>query len=155
VIPEPEFVTAREKRLVALSREFTMDTRSNIPALWEDFWSREWAFSGNEEQASFGVSYGFSPDGRFSYAAGRHVAPIPDQLPDGACLVTLAAGRYAVFHQRGPIAEIPALFDAIFQDWLPASGETQRDSAVFERYPYEDSASPATMAYEIWVPLAG
>ena len=152
---EPEFVTAEEKHLVALSREFTMDTRTEIPAMWHDFWSREWQLEGTEEPAAYGVSYSMQPDGSFSYAVGRNIVPTPKQLPEEACTVTLSAGRYAVFRNKGPVTEMPALFDAIFSQWLPNSGETQREGAVFERYPYDDNASPESMAYEIWVPMAG
>ena len=155
MLPDPEFLQAAERRLVALSREFTFETRHEIPALWNDFWSRDWPLNGAEEQAAYGVSYSVRADGVFSYAAGLNVDPVPEQLPEGACIVTLSAGRYAVFRNRGPVAEIPALFDAIFSQWLPASGETQREGAVFERYPYEDSASPESMTYEIWVPVVG
>ncbi len=39
---EPEFLEVQEKRLVALSRDYTMYTRNEIPQLWNDFWSRGW-----------------------------------------------------------------------------------------------------------------
>ncbi len=152
---EPEFIEAEEKRLVALSREFTMETRTNIPTMWNDFWSREWQIAGVEEQAAYGVSYNMQPGGGFSYAVGRNFDPTPEQLPEEACIVTLSAGQYAVFRNKGPVTELPTLLDAIFSQWLPSSGETQREGAVFERYPYDDNASPESMAYEIWVPVAG
>lgn len=150
---KPEFIESEEKQLVALSREFTMETRTDIPAMWYDFWSREWQFEGTEEQAAFGVSYKMQADGGFSYAVGRNIAPLPEKLPEDACIVTLSSGRYAVFRNKGPVTELPALFDAIFSQWLPTSGESQREGAVFERYPYDDNASPESMAYEIWVPI--
>ena len=152
---EPEFLEVQEKHLVALSRDYTMQTRKDIPDLWNDFWTREWEFNGNEEPAAYGVSYAVLPDGSFSYAAGRNIDPLPDPLPEGACVVTLSAGRYVVFRGQGAVTEIPQLFDAIFSEWLPGSGEKQREGAVFERYPYDDNASPASMIYEIWVPIAG
>ena len=95
------------------------------------------------------------PNGHFSYAAGLNVEPIPALMPDGTCVVTLSAGRYAVFRKRGPVGEIPQVFDEIFSNWLPNSGEQQREGAVFERYPFEDGSSPEMMSYEIWLPVAG
>ena len=151
---EPELLDAPEKTLVALSREFTFDTRSEIPAMWHDFWGRNWQFDGDEEPAAFGASYNVQPNGQFDYAIGRHITPTPDSLPEGACTVTLSGGRYAVFRNQGPVSELPGYFDAIFSQWLPSSGERQREGAVFERYPYSDDASPENMAYEIWVPIA-
>lgn len=155
MIPEPEFLHAPERQLVALSRDFTVETRNEIPELWNDFWTRGWEFVGDEQQAAYGVSYSVRSDGRFSYAAGRSIDPIPKQLPEGACIVTISGGRYAAFRQRGPIAEIPALFEAILTQWLQTSGEMQREGAVFERYPCDDGAPPESITYEIWVPVAG
>ncbi|WP_169828884.1 GyrI-like domain-containing protein [Marinobacterium jannaschii] len=153
VLPEPEFLEAPERRLVALSKQFTFDTRYEIPALWNDFWSRQWQLPGQEEQACYGVSYSVHPDGRFSYAVGLNIEPMPEDKPEGSCTVTLSAGRYAVFRKRGSAQEIPAMFDEIFTRWLPASGEKQREGAVFERYPYEEGCSPEDMNIEIWLPL--
>lgn len=150
---EPEFLTGEEKCLVALSGRFTPATRTDIPAMWHDFWSQNWQFQGYEEQAAYGVSYDVQPDGTFNYAIGRNIDPVPDSLPDKACTVVLSAGRYAVFRQHGPVTELPTLFDAIFSQWLPESGVFQREGAVFERYPYDDNASPESMKYEIWVPV--
>lgn len=152
---EPEYIEMPEKRLVALSRNFTLDTRNEIPSLWNDFWSREWQLTGEEEQATYGVSYAMQQDGRFSYAVGRNITPTPEQLPEDACIVTLSAGQYAVFRNKSSVTEIPALFDTIFTQWLPNSDKKQREGAVFERYPYDENASPDSMAYEIWLPVEG
>ncbi|MGB0467096.1 MAG: GyrI-like domain-containing protein [Pontibacterium sp.] len=151
---EPEYLEAPERRLVALTREFSFDTRMQIPGLWNDFWSRQWDLPGEQEQAYFGASYSVQPDGRFTYAVGLSINPLPETRPEGTCVVTLSAGRYAVFRKRGPVQEIPALFDAIFSKWLPASGESQREGAVFERYPFDKDSSPESMLYEIWLPVA-
>ena len=153
-LPQPEFLEAPERRLVALSREFTPKTSAEMPGLWDDFWSRGWELPGEVEQACYGVSYSSHQCGHFFYAAALNVEPIPDEMPKDACVVTLSAGRYAVFRERGPLQEIPGTFDAIFATWLPNSGETQREGAVFERYPYNEDGPPETVAYEIWVPIA-
>ena len=150
---EPEFLETQEKGIVSLSREFTLETRKDIPLLWSEFWSREWHLIGGGEQAAYGVSYAMQPDGKFSYAVGLNFDAMPEPLPDGACIVTLLGGRYAVFRNRGSVTEIPSLFDEIFEKWLPGSGEKQREGAVFERYPYDDNASPESMTYEVWVPV--
>ena len=153
MVLEPEFLEMQEKVIVLLSREFTLETRKDIPLLWSEFWSREWHLLGSGEQAAYGVSYSAQLDGNFSYAVGLNFDTKPEPIPDGACTVNLSEGRYAVFRNRGSVKEIPALFEEIFEKWLPASGEKQREGAVFERYPYDDNASPESMAYEIWVPV--
>ena len=153
ILPDPEFITRSEVELVALSREFTMENRSDIPAMWNEFWSRDWSLPGEQEQAAYGVSYNLSPEGKFSYAVGLHFSPTPSDIPADACLVNLSAGNYAVFRNQGPVQELPVMFDTIFSVWLPNSGRQQREGAIFERYPFSDDASPDNMAYEIWVPV--
>jgi len=150
---KPEFLDIHDKSIVSLSREFTLATRNEIPSLWGEFWSREWHLIGDGEQAAYGVSYSTQADGRFSYAVGLNFDELPEPLPDGACIVSISGGRYAVFRNRGPVTDIPSLFDEIFTQWLPSSGEVQRDGALFERYPYDDDASPESMTYEIWIPV--
>lgn len=149
----PEFIDVPARQLLALSRDYTLATRSEIPELWNTFWSAGWPYSSNDG-ACYGACYTAKPDGSFSYAVGIPVSPLPSPLPDGACIVTLSAGRHAVFRNQGPVSELPAFFDAIFSEWLPASGESQRDGAVFERYPLDDNAALDNMRYEIWVPLS-
>lgn len=152
-LPAPSFETAEARQLVALSGEYSMDTRHEIPQLWQHFWQQQWQFDGEEEPACFGASFALQPDGRFTYAVGVHFTPLPEVRPEGTCVVTLSAGRYAVFRLRGPVAEIPAAFDAIFAQWLPNAEVTMREGAVFERYPYEAPDGTDAMAYEIWVPI--
>ena len=153
ILPDPEFITQAEIELVAMSREFTMDTRTDIPAMWNEFWSRDWNLPGEQELAAYGVSYNMKPDGYFSYAVGLHFSPTPSDIPADAGLLKLSAGAYAVFRNQGPVSELPSLFDTIFATWLPNSGRQQREGAIFERYPFSDDASPDNMAYEIWVPV--
>ncbi|GAA6143221.1 GyrI-like domain-containing protein [Hydrogenophaga sp. 5NK40-0174] len=153
-LPDPDFIEMPSRSLVALAREFDMQTRSSIPKLWEEFFKAQWRLPGEVEAASYGVSYAVDPSGRFTYAVGLHVEPTPAELPPGACEVSLSAGSYAVFRCRGAASDIPAVFDAIFHTWLPGSGEKQRQGAVFERYPDEAEATHENMAYEIWVPIA-
>jgi len=67
-------------------------------------------------------------------------------VPGGACSIESAAGTYAVSHNRGPVKGLPAVFDAIFCQWLPASGQRQAEGVVFEACPDDPEA------YEIGMP---
>ena len=66
-----------------------------------------------------------------------------------------SAGAYAVLRMFGPMTELPAHMDWLFCEWLPASGMTQREGAVFERYPPDPRNSQDAMAYELWMPING
>ena len=151
--PEPEFETGAERCIVALAWDYTMETRGEIPALWHELMNREFEVENIVPGAAFGVSYDHRPDGTFRYGVGFESSR-PQKLPDGACLITLAAGTYAVFRKRAPIAELPPLFDHIFQTWLPASDYQKAEGAVFERYPDDPGATMDARVYEIWVPVA-
>ncbi|HOG94076.1 MAG TPA: GyrI-like domain-containing protein, partial [Opitutaceae bacterium] len=59
-----------------------------------------------------------------------------------------------VFLHAGPYDGLSATYDAIFRDWLPASGESLRDQPAFEVYLNTvDHTPPADLRTEIWVPL--
>ena len=107
---------------------------------------------GARPDALYGLSFDAREDGNFRYAVALEV-PEPAAQPDGVRVITSAPGAYAVFRQRTPVAELPARFDAIFAHWLPAAPYTQREGAVFERYPDDDAPEDGKMLYEIWVPV--
>ena len=148
----PELVTAQEKQIVALSRTFTLDTRDQIPALWQTWFESDWHLNEINDQASYGIPYAMQADGTFHYGVGLSVSTTPEEMPEDACIMTLSAGNYLVFRQQGPVRDIPLVFDTLFGEWLPNSDYIMRDSPVFERYPFTDS-TPDSMAYEIWVPV--
>jgi AraC family transcriptional regulator len=157
-LPAPELVEAPARCFVGLSERFTLETRDRIPALYERFFQAQLCPEHGLCGALFGISYNSSPEG-FDYAVAVEVAG-NGTVPDGACRLGTVAGRYAVFRHRGPVMEIPQMFDAIFCEWLPASGFVQAEGPVFECYP-EDPECDATdeagmvMRYEIWVPVKG
>lgn len=56
--------------------------------------------------------------------------PITPPLRD----IRLPANRTAVLHHQGPYATLPAAYDQIFCNWLPASGEEPGDIPAYEIY---------------------
>jgi len=151
--PEPEVGEYPERQIVALARDFDMSTRDQIPQLWNDLWGREFSVENAVEGTAYGASFDFGEGGKFRYGVGFE-STAPANLPDGACVITLTAGTYAVFRKRAPIAELPSLFDHIFQTWLPASPYQPAEGAVFERYPDDPDATETARMFEIWVPVA-
>jgi AraC family transcriptional regulator len=64
---------------------------------------------------------------------------IDGALPDGAALhgltsETIATGRWAVFRHVGAYDTLWKTWQAIYGQWLPASGEVLRQAAPYERY---------------------
>lgn len=149
----PQIVEAPERRVVGLSQEFTVEARHRIPELWMALWRHDFGLPGLDRTRAFGVSCSARPDGSFSYAAGFEM-PDEDVKPRGGCVVHLAGGTYARFAQRVEMKDIPVLFDAAFSQWLPNSGQTQREGAVFEYYPPDPEATETSRLFELWIPIA-
>jgi predicted transcriptional regulator YdeE len=151
----PEIVTASERNVVGTARHYTMDTRGEIGAQWQDFFDKGYDVQGALPGAMFGVSFSSDGKGGFRYAVAVEVetVPAPDEMQDGLCAVTLSAGDYAVLRHFGQISALPGYHDRMFTEWLPASDHVVRAGAVFEVYPEDARNGPAGMAYEIWVPV--
>lgn len=150
---ELEFETCQERQIVGIARDYSMETRGEIPRLWQTFFQTGYEIPNAVSGATYGVSYMANGKGDFRYAVGLEVNPVPEVLPDGTCTVTLSAGDYAVFRQFGPMSELPANFDRLYSEWIPAAGCVPREGAAFERYPEDPRNSPEVMAYEIWAPV--
>ena len=150
--PEPEIGEHPERKIVALAGDFTMETRHEIPALWNRFFSQPFEVDTHVPGAMFGVSYGMDVKGAFSYGVGIE-AENPTKLPDGACVIASSKGTYAVFRNTSPVAELPGFIDHIYCEWMPKSGYTPRDGAMFERYPDSPDNTAENMTYEIWAPI--
>ena len=149
--PEPEIVERPERYVAALVRDYTMDTRHEIPALWGELWQHDFGIEDLDRSTSFGVSFSVTEDG-FRYGAGFEVDS-PDLKPDGGCIVTLAAGTYARFASRIEMSRIPEMFDWVFSTGLPKSGRKQAEGAVFELYPDDPDATETERLFEVWVPV--
>jgi len=112
------------------------------------FLSHGWKIENAVDGVLFGLSFSATPDG-FRYAV--EVDPLGG-VPGGACSIESAAGTYAVSHNRGPVKGLPAVFDAIFCQWLPASGQRQVEGIVFET-PGRSTRQGWRHAHEIWLPV--
>jgi len=142
-----------ERRVVALAGDFTMANRNQIPQLWTTYFQAGAEIEAAVEGAMYGVSFGADGHGNFRYGVGVEVSAEPLSLPDGFCLISLSAGDYAVLRAFGPVTKLPAMFDGLFERWIPENGFVPAPGAVFERYPSSDRNGPEAMEYEIWAPV--
>jgi len=82
--------------------------------------------------------------------------------PEGEALTgdpqrkVIPGGRYAALEFKGTSADIPAAWDALLRDWLPASGMQLDARPFFEHYPVDASYDPKTGAFScnICVPVS-
>lgn len=79
-----------------------------------------------------------------------------DVKPEGEVgIQTITGGRYAVFLHKGSYSRFGETYNAIFSQWLPASGERLRDAPCFEIYLNRDPrrTKPENLRTEICVPI--
>lgn len=154
-MPQPtpaRFEDGRTLHLAGLSNRYDFSRLAELKLLWQRFAPWLGRVPGQHGHDSYGVCHNPDGQGAFDYLAGVEVTGTAT-LPEGFTTLVLAPQHYAVFEHRGSLECIKTTFDAIFTQWLPASGKRQADAAVFERYPagYDPTAPQALM--EIWIPL--
>jgi len=94
----------------------------------------------------------FRPTNEFEKWASVEVADF-DRIPADMETCILSGGLYAVFHYKGPSADIAAFYRNIFEDWLPNSNYTLAErphvEVMGEKYKNNDPESEE----EIWIPV--
>lgn len=78
-----EIVTRREGHVVGVARDFTMGTRHQIPALYNEFFSAGYEIAHVTPGGVYGVSFGTDDTGAFRYGVGYGVEPVPETRPKG------------------------------------------------------------------------
>lgn len=144
-IPVPEIRTIAPITLVGRSGRFTMDSRSRIPALWDETVS-EWrdAMIGGP---TYGVCSDFSDSGEFTYTVA-----FPGTETEGLARLTIPGGTYAIFAHDGHVSTISRTWDAIFVKWAPVAEYDLQNGPEFELYDRDfDPAEPGKVA--VWVPV--
>jgi len=76
------------------------------------------------------------------------------KVGDGAAIVELAGGRYAVYRHRGPYAELEEAYERLFREWFPQSGEEPADAPCYDDYINDPRSTAAfDLLTDICVPL--
>ena len=156
-LPQP---TIREPGplLVAGIREFCgYDENARIPAQWQRFAPNIGTLPDEIPGAAYGIVSSVADDREgFDYMAGVAVRSL-DELPEGLSGVRLPARRYACFAHREHVSAISATCDAIFEQWLPASGEKTADGPLMLIEHYGPGFDPVTGVgdIEVWIPIKG
>lgn len=148
--------TGRPLLLAGVRRQHAFATAADtIPEQWRAFQALL-PLPGQQGAVSYGVVCGSDPEAEvFEYLCGAEVASFAE-LPTGIGRMRVPAQRYAVFTHRGGVADLRDTWEAIWQEWLPRSGEAPANTPDFERYdPARFDAATGTGEIEIWFPIAG
>ena len=140
-------------RVAGLSGRFDAGTVAAIPGLWRRFAPYLDTLAGHAGgTTTYGICSNGGSGGSFDYLCGielQQSAP----LPHGLVEVQVPAGRYAVFVHTGPVTELRDTWQAIFAQWLPASGIPPASGPQFERYSDQFDPRTGTGTVEIWIPV--
>ena len=147
----PRFVDSPELLLAGVSEHYTYESSANIPALWQRFGAWIDAFD-PASGVAYGVVYNADDEGRFDYLAGIAVKDF-SRLTDAEARLRLAPQRYAVFASADHINQIRPVCQAVWRDWLPASGFKAADAPFFEFYPERFDPRTGEGGFEVWLPI--
>lgn len=148
-MPVPEIRTIGPIELAGRSGCFDADSRTRIPALWDETVA-DWSdiMTGGP---TYGVCSDFTDAGAFRYTVA--VPAEKAQGEGGLDRLTIPGGTYAVFAHDGHVSTIARTWDAIFTNWAPVAAYDLREGPEFELYDAEfDPEQPGKVA--VWIPVA-
>ena len=150
-IEPTRFADGRPMLLAGLRREHAFaDAPRSIMAQWSDF-QRLTPIPGHRGTDTYGVMCGAAPErGTFEYMCGVEVDSF-DRLPEGMGRMRVPAQRYAVFPVDGGPGALPAMWDYVFNDWLPRSGFVSAETPDFEVHGERIDPRTGDGEIEIWV----
>ena len=154
---QPEICTIGNKTLIGMSATMSL-SRSTTVQLFQQFMPRReeiqyWANQKVYDLREYPINYfeAFDPARVFTKWAAMEVIEVKS-IPEGMAVYRLKGGTYAVFQYKGPMGD-PAIFQYIFNEWLPYSGY------ALDNRPHFDILGPRSMPQdpnseeEIWIPI--
>lgn len=146
-----------ERKLIGVSVSMTL-SEPKTAALWQHWMPRRQeivkALSNDFISMSlYPADYfdAFHPHLDFEQWAAVEVSDF-QHVPEGMKTFVLPAGRYAVFHYKGPAGDA-SIFQAIFTQWLPASDFVLDHRPHFEVLGEKFHRHRPDSEEEIWIPV--
>jgi AraC family transcriptional regulator len=152
---EPRFENGKAMLIAGLRSRYTWERMNGISAQWQHFAPYIGKIPGQVGSVAYGVI--FSVPGGIDYLSGVEVSS-SSVLPSEFSVISIAAQKYAVFAHRDHVSKLRETIDAVFNQWLPASGhQVPRGEGgapdFFERYSEEFNPQTGMNGIEVWVPI--
>jgi AraC family transcriptional regulator len=152
----PRLQDRRALLVAGLQEPFTPETMNDIPALWKRLPFGK--IPGQLGHMAYGMVFNNDPHAKtFDYFCGVEIATIS---PAHAKFKTnkIPAQKYAIFCHRDHVSKLRDTVSAIFNTWLPASGQmharaTQASADVVEYYGENFDPESGTGDMEVWIPI--
>jgi AraC family transcriptional regulator len=149
----PRLVRGDEIMAVGLAQRHQFGDARGIPVQWQTFMATMYAdIPDKRDSIPISISGGMDDDGNFEYICAAEVTKF-GKTPHGLIEVTLPPQRYAVFAHSRHASEIGATYNAIWNDWLPASGERAANAPCIERHLPTFNTQTGMGGVEIWIPV--
>ena len=151
---EPRFAEGGRMLIAGLRGHFKREEIDRIPAQWQRL-AAMGEIAGRVSRVEYAVVL-MMGDG-CDYVSGYEVSASAE-LPAEFDSIEIPAERYAVFAHEGHVSRMRYTFDAIFNQWLPASGmelvrSIENTPWCVERYGERFNPQTGMGDVEIWVPV--
>ncbi len=151
-LPEPQTIHLGKTQIAGLARHYPFDKVAGIPDQWQSFAPLLGRISTDVKPVTYGVIFNGADDS-FDYLSGVELSP-GREPPANMVQLTLAPQTYLVFEHPGHVATLRETCNAIWSDWLPASGRTAVEAPWFERYGERFDPQTGAGGLQIWIPVA-
>jgi len=151
---EPKFVELTGLTVVGIPYVGLPGTQG-IPQTWDIFNQRCTEIKHvSAGSPAYGVCYMLPDAGpnELEYTCSFAVDQVSD-IPAEMVVRQIPAGRYAVFAHLGPLDNLKATYDYIYQVWLPQSGLQLTGGLDFELYNEEFVFGAADSKFYIYIPV--
>lgn len=153
---QPQIKTFPSTKFIGKNLSFTYENYRAFE-LWSSFMPRRKEILNTIGSELYNIqinpsNFDFNPDTPFVKWAAVEVSNF-DFVPEGMETLEIKEGLYAVFNYKGDQNNVAAFFNAIYTEWLPASGYELGNHPQFEilgeKYKNNDPSSEE----EIWIPI--
>ena len=148
----PRFEDRKSFVIAGTVERYNTQKIEGIPAQWQQFAPHIGKIPGHVGWTCYGVCFNFDGAGNMDYMCGVEVSA-DSVVPEGLSQLQVAEQRYAVFTHRGHISTIGGTWEAIFKQWMPASGYTGVKAPQFETYGSDFDSRSGDGVVEIWIPI--
>ncbi|MDE5461046.1 helix-turn-helix domain-containing protein [Bradyrhizobium sp. CSS354] len=148
----PRFETTKAFLVAGINERISCDNGAAIPGLWQRFHQEVADIPVRVGSVAYGVCCNGDDAGNFDYIAGVEVDDF-SELPRRFGRIRIPEQRYAVFTHADHVASIRRTVNAIWNQWLPASGLKAADAPNFERYDEKFDPATGNGGLEIWIPV--
>jgi AraC family transcriptional regulator len=153
-LAEPRIVGAGELLFVGTRAHVSFEAMHTIPKLWADFMKGPYGEIAHKiAEPPVGLTTAYDENG-LAYMCAAGVEKFGN-LPGPCIKLTVPPSTYAVFAHDGHVTELGATYEAIWNDWFPASGRQPAEAPSIERHNSTFDPRTGNGGVTIWIPIRG